>query len=77
MFLSEWPASQRWPRLAAATLFQIHLYQLPVVGHQAVDLDLDIGGLRVNGGGQSLLLNERKELRDQVNVRQPSAPPRR
>ena len=38
-----------------AELLLVHLYDLAVIGHESVDLDLDIGGLGVNGCAATLL----------------------
>ena len=62
------PACSARALVGRSQLAQVHLHQRAVVGHQAVDLDLDIGGLRVNGGGQALLADERKQLVNQINV---------
>ena len=48
--------------------FQVHFYQLTVIGHQAVDFDFDIGGLGIDGSGKAFRFDEREELGDQIEV---------
>ena len=47
---------------------EVHLDPFAVVGHEAVNFDLDIGGLGVNGGGQAFFGDEWEEFFHQVQV---------
>ena len=46
----------------------IELHQLAVIGQEAVDLDLHVGGLRVDGGGETRRADERPQVVDQGQV---------
>src|SRR5438552_18910830 len=47
---------------------RVHFHERAVVSHETVDLDLHIGRLRVNGGGETCVLDHRVELLQKSNV---------